>query len=358
LDTAHVRWPGRTCDDVLVGAKQHQTSVTIKTIAKAAGVHPSTVSRALARTTDGHIGDETVKRIRALADSLGYEPNPWARSLRTQRSLTIGMVMPRLTDFLAQMFEGAEDSAREHGYSAVAASTRDNDLEERKVITAMLERRVDGLIIATSAAESPFLNELGQRRVPFQLLNRISGTHPSVSVNDELGGYLATMHLLRRGHQRVGFVAGPLRYSSPAMRLKGFERAHSEAGLHVDPALVRESGFDPVSGAAAASMLLALPDRPTALFAVNDPVAIGVLAASRDLGLRVPEDLAVVGFNDNELSQMLAVPLSSVAIPLETMGRLAVDLLIEQIQGSPARSEVLEPRLVVRASSGGPLGSR
>jgi DNA-binding LacI/PurR family transcriptional regulator len=105
-------------------------------------------------------------------------------------------------------------------------------------------------------------------------------------------------------------------------------------------------------------MLLSLPDRPTAVFAVNDPVAIGVLAASRDLGLRVPEDLAVVGFTENELSQMLAIPLSSVAIPLETMGRIAVDLLVEQIQGCAARSEVLEPRLVVRSSSGGPLGPR
>ena len=98
-------------------------------------------------------------------------------------------------------------------------------------------------------------------------------------------------------------------------------------------------------------MLLSLPDRPTAVFAVNDPVAIGVLAASRDLGLRVPEDLAVVGFNDNELSQMLAVPLSSVAIPLETMGRMAVDLLVEQIQGQPGRSAVLLPKLVARTSS-------
>ena len=103
----------RRCDDGLVGATQNPTPLTIKTIAKAAGVHPSTVSRALAPTTDGHIGDDTVKRIRALADSLGYEPNPWARNLRTRRSLTIGLVMPRLTDFLAQMFEGAEDRARQ-----------------------------------------------------------------------------------------------------------------------------------------------------------------------------------------------------------------------------------------------------
>jgi LacI family transcriptional regulator len=334
-----------------VGAEKHETPVTIKTIARAAGVHPSTVSRALAPHSAAHIRDDTIKRIKDLADSLGYEPNPWARSLRTKRSLTVGLVLPRLTDFLAQMFEGAEDRAREHGYQPVTASTRDNEKEERRVITAMLERRVDGLIIATSAAKSPFLDELARRQVPFQLLNRTSGGHPAVSVDDELGGYWATKHLLGRGHRRVGFVAGPRQFSSPAMRMRGFERAHKEAGLSVDPALVMESGFDPASGAAAASVLLSLPDPPTALFAVNDSVAIGVLAAARDLCLRIPEDLAVVGFNDNEISQMLAVPLSSVAIPLEKMGRLAVDLLIEQIKGSPGRSEVLLPRLVARASS-------
>ena len=137
------------------------------------------------------------------------------------------------------------------------------------------------------------------------------------------------------------------------MRLRGFERAHAEAGLAVDPALIMESGFDSVSGASAASVLLSVPDPPTAVFAVNDSVAIGVVAAARDLGLRIPDSLAVIGFNDNEISQMLAVPLSSVAIPLAKMGSLAVDLLVEQIQGLPGRSAVLLPKLVARASSAG-----
>jgi LacI family transcriptional regulator len=343
--------PGAACDNKAVGAEKPDAPVTIKTIARVAGVHPSTVSRALSPHRKARIREDTVRRIKELADSLGYEPNPWARSLRTRRSLTIGLVLPRLTDFLAQMFEGAEDRAREHGYQPVAASTRDDQAEERRVITAMLERRVDGLIIATSSAASPFLDELAGRHVPFQLLNRTSGNHPAVSVDDELGGYWATKHLLGRGHRRVGLVGGPRRFSSAAMRLRGFERAHAEAGLAVDPALIMESGFDSVSGASAASVLLALPDPPTAVFAVNDSVAIGVVAAARDLGLRIPDSLAVIGFNDNEISQMLAVPLSSVAIPLAKMGSLAVDLLVEQIQGQPGRSAVLLPKLVARASS-------
>jgi len=338
--------------------KNRNPSVTIKTIAREAGVHPSTVSRALANDTR-RVSDETIRRIKELANSLGYEANPWARSLRTQRSLTLGLVLPRLTDsILARMFEAAEDRARKHGYQAVTASTRDQNEEERRLITGLIERRVDGLIIATSAARDPFLDELARRDVPFQLMNRASGKHPTVSADDELGGYLATKHLLSRGHRRVGFIVGPLRFSTPVMRLRGYERAHAEAGVAFDETLVVESGFDAEAGLAAASRLLASPNPPTALFAVNDTVAMGAIAAARDLGLRVGDDLAVVGYNDNDLSQMLSVPLSSVAIPVEEMGRLAVDLLLEQIQGGAKQSVLLQPKLVVRASSGPIIAAR
>jgi LacI family transcriptional regulator len=326
--------------------------VTIKTIAAAAGVHPSTVSRALRADGEGRVGDKTVKRIRELADSLGYEPNPWARSLRTRQSHTLGLVLPRLTEFLARMFEGVEDRAREAGYQAVTASTRDEEAEERRLVRGLIERRVDGLIIATSSAENALLDELRARHVPFQLMNRTSGSHPCVSADDELGGYLATKHLLAHGHSRVAFIAGPRRFSTPTMRMRGYVRAHSDEGVPVDEKLIVESGFDAFAGLASASVLLSRSNRPTAIFTVNDAVAIGVLAAARDLGLRVPRDLAVVGYNDNELSQMLPVPLSTVAIPLEEMGRMAVDLLLDQMRTGRRQSVTLQPRLIVRASSG------
>jgi LacI family transcriptional regulator len=331
--------------------KSSADRATIKTIALAAGVHPSTVSRALTEEGSGRLGEQTVQRIRQLAKELGYEPNPWARSLRTRRTLTIGLVLPSLTESLARMFEGAEDLARERGYQAVTASTRDDEREERRLINGLLDRRVDGLVITTGSTDDPFLDELAARGVPFQLLNRASKDYPSVTVDDELGGFLATRHLLSQGHRRIAFIAGQWRFSSARLRYEGFLQAHKQMRLRAVPELVIESGYDATSGLGAASRVLAVANPPTALFAVNDSVAVGALAAARDLGLRVPDDLAVVGFNDNELSSMLSVPLSSVAIPLEEMGRLSVKLLIDQIEGQLGASVVLQPRLVVRASS-------
>jgi LacI family transcriptional regulator len=326
---------------------------TLRTIAEAAGVHPSTASRVLNSDESARVGDETAERVRRVAAKLGYEPHPWARSLRTNRTLMVGLIIPRLTDVvLAQMFEAAEDRAREHGYQAVTLSTRDRPDEERRLVNLLLDRRVDGLILATSLLEDPLLDELEEQGVPFILMNRCSGAHPAVRGDDELGGYLAAKHLLARGHRRIGFAAGPVRVSTAALRLNGFRRAHREAGVDLDESLIVESSFAVDGGVTAGGKLLGLPEPPTAIFAVNDSTALGVMAAARDLGIRVPEEVALVGYNDSEIAGVLPVPLSSVALPLEEIGRLAVDLLLERIAGQAPRTVVLPPRLKVRASSG------
>jgi LacI family transcriptional regulator len=184
------------------------------------------------------------------------------------------------------------------------------------------------------------------------LMNRCSGAHPAVRGDDELGGYLAAKHLLAQGHRRIGFAAGPFRVSTAVLRLDGYRRAHREAGVDLDESLVVESSFAVEGGVTAGGKLLGLPEPPTAIFAVNDSTALGVMAAARDLGIRVPEDLALVGYNDSEIAGALPVPLSSVALPLERIGRLAVDLLLERIAGAAHRTVVLPPRLMVRTSSG------
>jgi LacI family transcriptional regulator len=332
--------------------QQGQKRVTLRTIAEAAGVHPSTASRVLNSDSSARVGDETIERIRRIAARLGYEPNPWARSLRTNRTLMIGLIIPRLTDVvLAQMFEAAEDRAREKGYQAVTLSTRDKEEEERRLANILLDRRVDGLILATCHMGDPLLDELEEQGVPFVLMNRSSGDHPAVRGDDELGGYLAARHLLTQGHGRIGVVAGPTGISTTTLRLKGYRRAHEEGGLTVDESLIVPSSLGVEGGVAAGSQLLALSNRPTAIFAVNDSAAIGAMAAARDLGLRVPDNLAVIGYNDDEIAAMLPVPLSSVALPLRQIGRLAVDLLLQRIEGRSPASIVLPPRLVVRAST-------
>lgn len=321
-------------------------------VADALGVSPSTVSRALNPAQRGRIGAETVQRVRDAATAMGYAPHPWARSLRTKRTNTLGLVIPRLTDgVLALMFEAAEDRAREAGYFAVTLSTRDREGEQARLVSLLLERRVDGLILATPTVDDPSLDRIAERGTPFVLINRASGHHPGVRGDDELGGYLATQHLISNGHRRVGFVSGPMDVSTSSLRFDGYARAHREAGIPLDSSLVASSSFASEGGFVAAGQLLGRGDRPTAIFAVNDATAIGTLAAARDLGLRVPADLAVVGYNDTELAPMLQVPLSSVALPLEAMGHAAVDMLISVLAGNRPAARIFPPRLVVRASS-------
>lgn len=327
--------------------------VTIATIARELGVHPSTVSRALSGGPT-RISIARAARIREVAARMGYTPDPWARSLRTRRSGMLGLVVPRLTDgVLAKMFEAAEDFARAVGYQAVTLSTRDKDGEEGRLVQALTDRRVEGVILATATLIDPLLDELEAQGLPFVLLNRRSGTHPVVRGDDVRGAYLATRHLISNGHRDIGFISGPSGVSTAEDRRAGYERALTEASITVDPGRVVESSFAADGGVRAASVLLGRADRPTAIFAVNDATALGAMAVARDLGLVIPEDLAVVGYNDTELAALLPVPLSSVAVPVDEMGRVAVEVLLERIQGLPARSVVMEPQLVARASSAG-----
>lgn len=324
---------------------------TLKNIADAAGVHPSTVSRALSSSEhDSRIPAETVERIRKAARELDYEPNPWAQSLRTRRSMMLGLVIPRLTDYvLAHVFESAQRRALEHGYQTITLSTGAAPASGRA--QNLIERHTDGLILADVLLDDSRLDELAAARMPFVLLNRTSGSHPSVSGDDELGGYLATRHLLEQGHRRIAHLSGPSTVSTGLKRAAGYRRALEEAGIAADPALVAEGEFDVPSALAAAQRLLGLADRPTALFAVNDISALAAMSVARDSGLRVPEDLALVGYNDSEVSPLLPIPLTSVRVPLLDMGILAVDALIDRMGGAMPPTRLLEPVLVPRQSS-------
>jgi LacI family transcriptional regulator len=329
--------------------------VTIRTLAEELGVNQSTVSRALDPRRSDTISAELVVRIREHARARGFDPDPWARSLRTRRTRTLGLLIPRLTDpVLAAMFEAAEDRAREHGYQAVTVSTGDRPDGQARLIEVLLERRVDGLILATALRDDPMLTRMAEGGVRFVLLNRASGDWAAVRGDDELGGYLATRHLLVQGHRRIGMVAGPSEVSTAGYRLDGYRRAHAELGVPVDDTLVVASKFTAQDGVEAGTSLLTRRERPTAVFAVNDTTAIGLMSVARDLGLRVPDDVAVVGYNDTELAPLLPVPLTSVSLPVREMGREAVDRLVSVLDGDGTRvptSRVYVPRLVVRSSS-------
>ena len=331
-----------------------KTTVRLSDIAQAAGVDISTASRALNPSSPRRVNHETAERIRALAKAMGYEANPWARSLRTRSTRLIGLILPRITyGVLAFMSEGAEDEALQHGYHTLTASTHDHSDEQLQVLRLLLRQRVDGVILATSRLRDPIVDDLAERRLPFVLLNRANGEYPCVRADDERGGYLAANHLLELGHRRIAVVAGAPDVSTTVLRLEGYRRALTTAGVSVDEQLILTAGFGSDAGLRAGEELLAMQPPPTAVFAMDDEIAIGVMAVAQRRGLRVPDDLAVIGYNDVPTSSILPISLSSVALPLRAMGQLAVQALLEQFRGGRPQSTVLTPELRVRASTAG-----
>lgn len=335
--------------------------VTLRGIAERLGLHVSTVSRVL----NGPSGEqgraasgETARRIRELADELGYRPNPHATSLRTRRSNLVGVLFPRLSEIVvATIYEGVEEEATRRGLSTFVTNTHDDPATQRERIGMVLGRRVDGLIIGDAHLDGAALADPALDGTPFVLVNRRTDTgHPAVTCDDRLGGRRVAEHFLDLGHRRVAVIAGEPFASTGTDRTTGFTDRYREAGLPLPAHWVRHCGFDTAGGHRAAAELLSGPDRPTAIFAVNDLAAIGTMGAARDLGLRLGEDLALAGFNDTPLAAELPVPLTSVRSPMAEQGRRAVRLLLRRIAGEPVASEMLGPELVVRASSGAQIG--
>lgn len=326
---------------------------TLSDIGRATGVHPTTVSRAL-RGGDG-VGRETAERVRAVARKLGYLPHPAAASLRTGRSKMLGVVVPRLTDVvLATIYEGIEQGSADAGYQTVVANSGDDPAVQRLRVETLLTARVDGIILGDARSDSSLVHELVERGTKVVLTSRRLPGILSVTSDDLAGGRLAAEHLLAIGHQRMGVIAGEPYASTGGDRTQGFLDACAGAGIDVPAAAVLHSRFDVRGGREAADALLQLDPRPTALFAVNDFAAIGAMGAIRDKGLRVGDDIAVVGYNDIPPAAELPVALTSVRSPMREMGYHAALTLIALINGQERESMRLLPELQARTSS---LGS-
>jgi LacI family transcriptional regulator len=329
-------------------------SVTLAQIAKRAGVHVSTVSRALSSDGAG-VSSATATRIRAIADEMGYQPDPAGASLRTGRTLVLGILVPRVTDYvLARIFEGADEGAQRLGYTTVVANTNDEPALRMARLEKLLGRRVDGLLVGDARLDGDeVVLALKRRGTPYVLVNRRLSGHPSVTTDDIRGGELAAEHLLERGHTKVGVIAGLAYASTCTERTHGFVHTFTSAGIKVSPSQVSYGRADAEGGYEAASQLFEAHPDLTALFAVNDFAAIGAMGRARELGRAVPTDTAIVGYNDIPLARYLSVPLTTVRSPMVEMGRVGAELLVEQISGGAADSRLLEPALSVRESSTG-----
>ncbi|MEV0221358.1 LacI family DNA-binding transcriptional regulator [Streptomyces sp. NPDC050704] len=325
-------------------------------VAREAGVNASTVSRAMDER-HSFSRSATAARIKEVAQRIGYSPNPAAASLRRQSTRTIGVVVSRLSDtVMAILYEEIAEACRDHGLHALVAITHDDPAAEAVQGRLLLDRMVDGLVLATARvdSESDLVRELAARDVPYALALRTDGHGPASVGDDKLGGYLAARHLIDLGHRRIALIAGPSYASNPVGRMAGYRTALREAGIAVDERLVRPSEFSMESGERVATELLsALPagERPTAVMTVNDNTAVGVLAAARRLGISIPGELSLVGYNDTPLAARLPIPLTSVRVPLREIGRGAVDILLRSMEGKPTASAVYAPTLIPRESS-------
>jgi LacI family transcriptional regulator len=332
--------------------KRPDSVVTLQTIADQAGVHPSTVSRSLQPRPDERRVSPQAMRIRRIAAELGYVPDRNAAALRTARSSTIGVLVPRLTDIvLAEMYDAIEEEASRSGLDTFVANTHDDPAEQLLRVRSLIARRVNGLILGDAHVDGTGLEQIKAFNVPLVLVNRRSDGYPSSTCDDHLGGHMVGMHLGQLGHTDVGIVAGEMHASTALDRVNGCRQGLRELGIEVPAQRVVQTGFDVEGGRRGATMLLDSRRPPTAIFATNDFAAIGVLGVLRDRGLRVGHDIAVVGFNDIPLCRDLQVPLTSVRSPHTLIGRTAVDMLKKIQNGDECHSIRHAPEFMARESS-------
>ncbi|MDI9627509.1 MAG: LacI family DNA-binding transcriptional regulator [Acidobacteriota bacterium] len=327
--------------------------VTLRDVAKAAGVSTSTASRVLDERLP-RSRTAAAERVRQVAKELGYVRDPLAAGLRRSGTSTVGVVVPRLTDIvMALLYEEIAAAATARGLFAVVATTHDHPDREELAVQSLLHRRVDGIIRTTARTDAPLDVGKFDTTVREVLALRTDGVLPAAVGDDRLGGRLATRHLIDLGHTRIGLASGPAFASSAVGRHLGYLEALADAGLTPDTSLVVGDAFSIEAGEEAGLSLLTRPDRPTAIFAVNDYVAIGVLSIATKLGLSIPDDLSLVGYNDIPIVSKLPVPLTSVRVPFAQIAAGALSLLLDDRDPS-AKTLTYAPTLIPRRSTTAP----
>jgi LacI family transcriptional regulator len=337
---------------------------TLRDVAQLAGVHPATASRALNPQTRPLVNADTARKVLRAAESLGYQPNPIARSLKTARSATVGLVIPDLTNPLfPPIVRGIEDVLSPAGYNAWIVNTDNDPKREEAQIESLRSRQVEGLIVATARREHPLLVKLHQQGVRMVLVNRrVEELElPAVTPDDAVGIELAVAHLAALGHRRIAHLAGPQNTSTGVVRARAFRHSVRDHGLDDDPGLVAESAYwSEAEGAAALRRLLDSGAEFSAIVCGNDLEALGCYDVFAERGLRCPQDVSVVGFNGMPFLDKMWPPLTTVSIPHYELGFEAARLLLDAIDepGRRARSVLLPPSLVVRQSTAPPASHR
>ncbi|GAB3873848.1 LacI family DNA-binding transcriptional regulator [Hymenobacter segetis] len=329
---------------------------TIKDIARSLGVSISTVSRAMRDFPD--VNPDTKQAVLDMAKQLDYQPNQVALSLVTRHTHSIGVIVPNLDYFFATAVRGIDEIALEAGYTVLTCQSNESYGREITNTQRLLNSQVDGLIVSLSSATSnvDHMRRLMTRGVPLVLFDRVATDLDATKVvlDNHDGAMQAVNHLFEQGCRRIAYLAGPPSFSISNQRKDGYLAALRQHGLPVNEDLIIHCEFDQAHAYRATEQLLASGQQPDAIFTVSDRLAIGALLALRHRGQRVPEDVALVGFNDEPVASLLTPTLSSVSQPAFEMGKVAAQLFLEQLNSEsilPPRTIVLKPVLVVRESS-------
>jgi LacI family transcriptional regulator len=327
----------------------------IHEVAKLAGVAPITVSRVV--NNSGYVSEETRRRVEAAIRELDYIPNSLGPSLRSKRTLTLALVLSDITNpFWTTVARGVEDTANKQGYHIIIGNTDESPEKQEEYLVFLLKKQVDGFLLVPSSSRS--LGTLQKRRVPCVVLDRHIPDQPFDSVRgDSIGGaYALTRHLLQLGHERIAVITGPQYVSTAYDRVTGFLQAMGEVPLN-DPPQVYWGEYDQQTGYAYTQQALRTTPQPTAIFATNNFIAIGVMRALRDHGVRVPEDMSVVAFDDLPLAITIDPFFTVAAQPAYEMGQKATQLLLARLaeEGPQEYQEIVLPiEIIVRRSSGKP----
>lgn len=335
---------------------------TIADVAKRAGVSKMTVSRVI--NNSGYISQDTRSRVEEAIAELGYIPNALARSLRFKQTQTIALIVTDITNpFFTTIARGVEDTASELGFSVIFCNTDESPEEEQEYIRVLMQKQIDGLLLVPARSRRDSVALLQDKTIPLVLLDRqLPGQSiDSVRCDSELGAYRLVRHLLDLGHRRIAMLSGPADVTTAADRVAGWQRALREAGLDAPAGLLEYGTYSVESGYAMARRALEASPRPTAFFTANNFIAVGAVRALVERGLRVPEDVSFVTFDDLPPTMVIDPFFTSAMQPAYEMGRQATLLLLDRLEGKGPdgpQETILPPEFVFRRSSGPPPGTR
>ncbi len=337
--------------------KKMKKKLRLEDVARKAGVSKSSVARALGNY--GSVSEESRKRVFNTAKKMGYEPNQIARSLKTNRTNTIGVIISDITTyFFTSVVRGIADVASQNGYDLVLCNTDEDPEKEDKFLRVLVSRNVDGLIISASG-KNTYLKKLVRAGLPIILLDRkVEGLETTeLVVDNESGAYEAVTHLIRLGHRRIGIINGLANIQTSEERFNGYKKALQDNHIRLDPQLIKYGDFKMVKAKEITKELLDMKNPPSALFVSNEAMIVGALLALRERNINIPEQIAIVGFDDPVWGQLLHPALTAVSQPAYPMGTMACQTLLQKIN-EPGREStsfeelVLKPKLIVRGSCG------